>query len=429
VKSRKKSPIKAATADKKYYYAVAKGRVPGVYTDWGQASKQVNGFSGALHKKFKSRVDGEGFVKKYREPETDGSESSAGPPESESEDSSDNELPKTKPKKVKPRKERAVAGFPPIELTAPDPSTGNAKELFRMTIAGDQQMAEKLSPPGLDARTREALADATMDAVQLPGTSISDVADNTGDLVGALREMTEDRRYGDWAADRPQKDSLWKAASRTSLLSIKNEEGLQERLNDLAGLPEEMFENQVHRFSAIFSQLHWGPETIHAWSCCNWFLRIGKDTLDNYVALHLHLVTLSTNESWGYAQEALKHYGSKLAQFRKTSTSRLLCLIKIYIFLRDARKSEFYSPKLQEKRNRAMLAQIAVLSPKGGEQDQGGRGSGCKKCGLEHAGGKSNCPLKMLSDKDARKRVALFMTALGNMSNEDAAKFLKNEEE
>jgi predicted CopG family antitoxin len=35
----------------------------------------------------------------------------------------------------------------------------------------------------------------------------------------------------------------------------------------------------------------------------------------------------------------------------------------------------------------------------------------------------------MLSDKDARKRVALFMTALGNMSNEDAAKFLKNEEE
>jgi hypothetical protein len=339
----------------------------------------------------------------------------------------EDDLPKAKPRKTKPRKEQAGAGFPPLELTAPDPSTGNAKELFRMTIAGDQQMIEKLSPPGLDARTREALADATMDAIQLPGTSISEIADNTGDLVGALREMTEDRRYGDWTADRPQKDSLWKAASRTSLLSIKNEEGLHERLNDLAGLPEEMFENQVHRFSAIFSRLHWGPETIHAWSCCNWFLRIGKDTLDNYVALHLHLVTLSTNESWGYAQEALKHYASKLAQFRKTSTSRLLCLIKIYIFLRDARKSEFYSPKLQEKRNRAMLAQIAGLSPNGGEQDLGGRGGGCKKCGLEHAGGKNNCPLKMLNDKDARKRVAQFMAALGNMSNEDATKFLRND--
>jgi hypothetical protein len=58
-------------------------------------------------------------------------------------------------------------------------------------------MIEKLSPPGLDAQTREALADATMDAIQLPGTSISETADNMGDLAGALHEMMEDRRYGD----------------------------------------------------------------------------------------------------------------------------------------------------------------------------------------------------------------------------------------
>jgi viroplasmin and RNaseH domain-containing protein len=44
VKSQKKSPAKAATAEQKYYYVVAKGRVSGVYTNWGQASKQVNGF-------------------------------------------------------------------------------------------------------------------------------------------------------------------------------------------------------------------------------------------------------------------------------------------------------------------------------------------------------------------------------------------------
>jgi hypothetical protein len=151
VKSRKKSPAKAATAEHKYYYAVAKGWVSGVYTNWGQALKQVNEFSGALHKKFKSQVDAERFVKKYREPETDVSENSSGPPESESEDLSENELPKAKPRKMKPRKERAGAGFPPLELTAPDPSTRNAKELFHMTIAGDQQMTAKLSPPGLDA--------------------------------------------------------------------------------------------------------------------------------------------------------------------------------------------------------------------------------------------------------------------------------------
>jgi hypothetical protein len=94
VKSQKKSSPKAAAADKKYYYAVAKGRVPGVYTDWGQASKQVNRFSGAVHKKFKSCVKAERVVKKYQETETDVSEDSLGPPKSESEDSSDNELPR-----------------------------------------------------------------------------------------------------------------------------------------------------------------------------------------------------------------------------------------------------------------------------------------------------------------------------------------------
>jgi hypothetical protein len=197
---------------------------------------------------------------------------------------------------------------------------------------------------------------------------------------------------------------------------------------EFGGIPEEMFKNQVHRYSAIFSKLHWGPQTIHAWSCCNWFLRIGKDTLDNYVALHLHLVTLSTNESWAYAQEALKHYASKLAQFHKTSTSRLQCLIKIYIFLRDARKNEFYSPKLQEKRNCAMLAKITGLETGGGGESNS-KGNGCKKCGLEHAGGVKKCPLKGLSDGEARKRVAQFMSALGQMSNEDAAKFLKSEGE
>lgn len=35
--------------------------------------------------------------------------------------------------------------------------------------------------------------------------------------------------------------------------------------------------------------------------------------------------------------------------------------------------------------------------------------------------------LKGLSDGEARKRVAQFMTALAKMSNEDAAQFLKAE--
>jgi hypothetical protein len=75
-----------------------------------------------------------------------------------------------------------------------------------------------------------------------------------------------------------------------------------------------------------------------------------------------------------------------------------------------------------------MLAQITGLSLNGGEQDPGGRGGGCRKCGLDHVGGVNKCPFKMLSNKDTRKQVAQFMAALGNMSGKDATKFLRNED-
>jgi hypothetical protein len=145
---------------------------------------------------------------------------------------------------------------------------------------------------------------------------------------------------------------------------------------------------------------------IQAWSASNWFLWIGKDTLDHYVALHLHLFTLSNTEGWSYAQEALKHYGSKLVQFCRTNTSRLVCLLKIYIFLWDARKSDYYSAKLQEKCNHAILTKIASLETGGSRGSSVGsaRPAVCKKCGLEpHPGGAKKCWFRSLSDAEAKK--------------------------
>jgi hypothetical protein len=54
---RKATKMKESKGSSKHqmYYAVARGRNPGVYTEWGQAERQVNGFSGSLHKKFKDK--------------------------------------------------------------------------------------------------------------------------------------------------------------------------------------------------------------------------------------------------------------------------------------------------------------------------------------------------------------------------------------
>jgi ribonuclease HI len=47
-----------------YFYAVAAGRQPGIYTDWESAKEQVNGFNNAIFKKFKSATDADAFMAK-----------------------------------------------------------------------------------------------------------------------------------------------------------------------------------------------------------------------------------------------------------------------------------------------------------------------------------------------------------------------------
>ena len=43
-------------------YAVAKGRVPGIYTSWAECEAQVKGFTGAKYKSFTSQQDAERFI-------------------------------------------------------------------------------------------------------------------------------------------------------------------------------------------------------------------------------------------------------------------------------------------------------------------------------------------------------------------------------
>jgi len=47
---------------KKEYYAVAKGRKPGIYRTWPECREQVDKFSGAVYKGFKDKQSAEEFM-------------------------------------------------------------------------------------------------------------------------------------------------------------------------------------------------------------------------------------------------------------------------------------------------------------------------------------------------------------------------------
>ena len=44
------------------YYAVKKGRTPGIYMTWDDCKKQVMGYSGAIYKKFSNLEEANLFV-------------------------------------------------------------------------------------------------------------------------------------------------------------------------------------------------------------------------------------------------------------------------------------------------------------------------------------------------------------------------------
>lgn len=47
------------------FYAVASGRTTGIFTDWGECSKSVNGYKNNLYKSFDNIKDAEEFIEKY----------------------------------------------------------------------------------------------------------------------------------------------------------------------------------------------------------------------------------------------------------------------------------------------------------------------------------------------------------------------------
>lgn len=55
--------VKSPQQKKTIYYAIRKGRMTGIFTDWGETFELVNGYSGAEFKKFSVLSDAEEYLK------------------------------------------------------------------------------------------------------------------------------------------------------------------------------------------------------------------------------------------------------------------------------------------------------------------------------------------------------------------------------
>ena len=56
----------------KWVYAVAKGHQTGVYMSWEECRSQVNGYTGAVFKKFASSLEAQAFIDQYNQSSSNG---------------------------------------------------------------------------------------------------------------------------------------------------------------------------------------------------------------------------------------------------------------------------------------------------------------------------------------------------------------------
>ena len=397
---------------------MARGYSPGVYRKWEEAKQQVEGFRDAKHERFSTRKAAEAFVEKYRTRKSakyDSSEGSSDPSSIESDTSSVEARPCQRPSRKK-------TSYPSKEYMGPDKSIGQEEQFFEMETADVRSMVTAMTPPAIAFDMGKRMAEAAFDAVQLPGRcSAGKEDDDPVSIVEAIQDLNEDRRSG----EGPRRDVQWRASNRTSLRALTSHNALQARLTELQDLRREVFKNQLYAYKAILYELPWDEVSVELWAQHNWYQRIGWDTFENYLNLHRHLIDISLQQGWEYAEISLKYHSTKLANIRTQAPSRLCCLVRLYIFLRDANHKSFYSEKLQEKRNREVRENIEALKTGG----SGGASGLCPKCGMGmHAGGAKHCPLRGLSDADGRKKMTSILEQLAKLKKEDWERMHANNE-
>ena len=149
---------------------------------------------------------------------------------------------------------------------------------------------------------------------------------------------------------------------------------------------------------AILSNYPWSLWVIDAWVDCGFITWVAEDSLGRYLELLQHLLHTSSTISWAEAKREIDFRVKEFGLIRRTSTNRLLCMCKIYIYLRDAADSRWTSSKLEKKKVEELTKQLT--SYRGGTI--------CSKCktGLH---GDGPCPWSKLTAKKAQAQARKFL--------------------
>jgi hypothetical protein len=385
------------------FYAVARGRTPGIFTNWKKAWKSVRGFEGALWKSFRHRRDAAVWLsKQWQEYDISSSD----------EDKSDSD-PEPSPRTIRRNSEVSTPNCSQgtyVQIANPehagaDPSVGKPEQLYNTSIDVESEVLGILCPKGVSKDVQRELMETAVDVVSLPG-KLSNVETNGGmdQLAATLGELSafQSRRAG-----IVPRDTQWQAKNRNALDRLKSLDDLIAGTEELSTQRERVMTNMGSNMCEVLVKAGWTLADSKMFVEAGLLPRIIRASMQYYFYLLLHLrhISSGTAENWkNIGLIHLEHHASQLRNIRTYAVRRSQVLLQSYTYLRDASASSFMSLKLFGKVTSKLRETVFGEHPMPQLSTGESATHVCGHCNTSsvHDGGTEDCTLKKFKLRRAR---------------------------
>jgi hypothetical protein len=329
--------------------------------------------------------------------------------------------------KIRRKKRRDRTRVSQTKFSGSDPSVGDRKRIFDLSINGSEIDAAA-GPPHMRSKDATELYSAAVDVTSLPGMFSFAGRNGTDELYDEAQRTTEmaatllSTAIGKKAQIH---DSLWKTSKRHSMGTVKSMESLFKFVKSVGKSERPSFEQQENAIQVFMLSRHYDDGAITDYSQNGFLPRITQASFRYYgnMLSIIRQLAFDHPDFWeqGPAKAMLDFHSERLLQIRQNALTRKALILQTYTYLRDSYSKGFYHESMTE----SLWDRLALLSSAHSTDNGKGAGVGGNRVAATASGGdktprcshcrfpklhevakvrpsKMVCPVKDLSQKKAR---------------------------
>jgi hypothetical protein len=392
-------------------YGVARGRKTGMFHRWNDVIRAVQGYSGAMHKRFRTEEAATAWLSSKGVAGFGDDDSESGDTCATCQEESDIPPvvggPPPATDSSKPRTSLPLDQIVDLKTVGPDPSVGKPTEIYGQSIQVEPEVLKLLCPKGVTAPVRKEIMEASIDVVSLPGkfTTAGTTVDGSNimdQFAEALGDMTDvNARRG---SSLPR-DTQWRMPTRNALDKLLTVEDLNLASEELTGQFDNVTNNMESAIKEILYNAGWTPEDAESFCVSGLLPRIIRSSLLAFMELHMHFQILAIQHPahWDeVGKEHVMHHARALGRIRRFALTRSQLVLQVYVYLRDQKSKNFMDIKLLGSLTMKWHGlTLNRLPPGGGNATPQWT---CAHCHSSlHQGGAKKCPFGEFKVKAARR--------------------------